>query len=48
MNLEGVAVADPWRKAREDAAVRAKEWFGSEPRQFVLYRELWRSPTSTR
>src|SRR5215203_6188163 len=28
-NLEVVAVYDPWRVAREDAAGKAKEWFGT-------------------
>ena len=29
-NLEVIAVYDPWRVAREDAAAKAKEWFGTD------------------
>jgi len=39
-NIEITAVCDPWRVAREEAAVMAKEWYGREPRQFVTYRDL--------
>ena len=39
-NFEVVAVADPWRIAREKAAASAKEWFGTEPKMFVSYRDL--------
>jgi len=37
-NIEFVAVADPWRLAREQAAALCKEWYGKEPRQFSSYR----------
>ena len=40
INLEVVAVCDPWRVAREQAAAKAKEWFGGEVKQFVTYRDL--------
>lgn len=40
MNFEVVAIADPWRKAREDTNARIKEWFGREAKAFVSYREL--------
>jgi len=39
-NVEFVAVADPWRPARERAAATAKEWYGREPKQFVSYRDI--------
>jgi predicted dehydrogenase len=40
MNFEIVAVADPWRIAREQASAMAKEWFGRDARQCVSYRQL--------
>lgn len=40
MNIEVVAVCDPWRIAREKAAAKAKEDYGREPRQFASYRDL--------
>lgn len=40
MNVEFSAVCDPWRLARENAAAKAKEWFGRDPKQFVSYRDL--------
>jgi predicted dehydrogenase len=40
MNLEIVALADPWRLARERANAKVKEWFGRDARQCVSYREL--------
>jgi len=40
MNIEIVAVCDPWRIARELANAKVKEWFGREARQFVSYREM--------
>ncbi len=43
-NLEVVAVTDPWRPARENAAARAKEWLGREPRLCSTYRELLALP----
>jgi predicted dehydrogenase len=39
-NVEFTAVADPWRVAREQAAARAKEWYGREARVFTSYRDL--------
>lgn len=44
MNVEFVAVADPWRIAREQAAAKAKQWFGRDPRLCVSYRELLALP----
>ncbi len=43
-NLEIVAVADPWRLAREQAAAKAKEWYGREPRMFASHRDLLTMP----
>ena len=40
MNVEVVAVCDPWRVAREQAAARAKADYGVEPKAFASYREL--------
>lgn len=39
-NLELVAVCDPWRVAREEAAARAKDLFGRKPAVCRNYREL--------
>jgi len=39
-NVDVVAVCDPWRVHREEAAAQAKEWFGASPREFVNHREL--------
>ncbi|MBM3888751.1 MAG: Gfo/Idh/MocA family oxidoreductase, partial [Verrucomicrobia bacterium] len=39
-NVEFVAVADPWRIAREQAAALVKEWYGQEAKQFVSYHDL--------
>jgi len=39
-NLEVVAVCDPWSKAREEAAGKAKEWFGTDAKQCRTYQEL--------
>ena len=39
-NLEVVAVYDPYRLAREDAAVKAKEWFGTTATQCRSVDEL--------
>ncbi|MCC6144719.1 MAG: Gfo/Idh/MocA family oxidoreductase, partial [Candidatus Hydrogenedentes bacterium] len=40
-NAAVVAVCDPWRLAREEAAQLAKDWFGVEnPQQYVSYRDL--------
>lgn len=40
MNLEIVALADPWRVAREEANAKVKKWFGRDARQMVSYHEL--------
>ena len=40
MNIEVVAVCDPWRLAREKAAAKALADYGREPKQFVSYRDL--------
>ena len=40
INLEIIAVADPWSIAREQANAKVKQWFGHEARQFVSYRDL--------
>ncbi|MCX7886189.1 MAG: Gfo/Idh/MocA family oxidoreductase, partial [Verrucomicrobiae bacterium] len=40
MNAEFVAVADPWRIAREEAAAMCKEWYGANVKQFVSYRDV--------
>ncbi len=40
MNLEIVALADPWRVARERANAKVRQWFGRDARQCVSYREL--------
>ena len=40
MNFEIVALADPWRVAREQANAKVKEWFGRDAKQFVSYRDL--------
>jgi predicted dehydrogenase len=40
INLEIIAVADPWRVAREQANAKVKKWFGRDARQFVSYRDL--------
>jgi len=39
-NVEFVAVADPWKVARENAAAKCKEWYGIDAKQFVSYRDL--------
>ena len=39
-NFEIVALADPWRIAREQANAMVKEWFGRDAQQFVSYRDL--------
>jgi predicted dehydrogenase len=39
-NVEFVAVADPWRVAREQASALCKEWYGHEAKQFASYRDL--------
>jgi len=39
-NFEIVALADPWRVARETANGLVEEWFGRDARQCVSYRQL--------
>ena len=39
-NVEYVAVADPWRIAREKAAALCKEWYGTDVKQCVSYRDV--------
>ncbi len=39
-NVEYVAVSDPWRLAREKAAGLCKQWYGTEVKQFVSYRDI--------
>jgi predicted dehydrogenase len=39
-NVEYVAVADPWRLAREKAAALCKEWYGTDVKQFASYRDI--------
>jgi len=39
-NVEFVAVSDPWRLAREEAAAMCKEWYGTQVRQFSSYRDI--------
>lgn len=39
-NIEITAVCDPWRVAREQAAAKAKDWYGRTPRMFSSYRNL--------
>ena len=40
MNVEIVAVCDPWRVARETANTKVREWFGHDAKEFVSYRDL--------
>ncbi|MBM3861577.1 MAG: twin-arginine translocation signal domain-containing protein [Verrucomicrobia bacterium] len=39
-NVEFIAVSDPWRVAREKAAATAKEWYGTDVKQFSGYRDV--------
>jgi len=39
-NCEIVAVADPWRQRREEAAEQVKRWYGRPAKAFVSYRDL--------
>jgi len=39
-NVEYVAVSDPWRVAREEAAAHCKQWYGRDVKQFVSYRDV--------
>ena len=40
MNAEFVAVCDPWRVKREEAAQMVKEWYGTDAKQCVSYLEI--------
>ncbi len=40
MNVEVVAVCDPWRIRKEGMAAKVKDWYGKAPRQFVSYRDV--------
>ncbi|MBI5768482.1 MAG: Gfo/Idh/MocA family oxidoreductase [Verrucomicrobia bacterium] len=40
VDFEIVAVADPWRIAREKANAKVQAWFGRDAKQCVSYREL--------
>jgi predicted dehydrogenase len=40
MNFEIVAVADPWRVAREQANGLVQKWFGRDAKQFASYRDV--------
>ncbi len=39
-NVEYVAVCDPWRVAREQAAALVKDWYGHDAKKYVSYRDL--------
>lgn len=39
-NVEFVAVCDPWKVSRDNAAARIKEWYGLDAMQFVHYEEM--------
>jgi predicted dehydrogenase len=39
-NFEVVAIADPWKKAREDMNAKVKDAFGREARAFASYKDL--------
>jgi predicted dehydrogenase len=39
-NFEVVAIADPWKQAREDMNAKVKEAFGREAKAFVSYKEM--------
>lgn len=43
-NLEVVAIADPWKKAREETSAKLKTMFGRAPAEYVSYRELLADP----
>jgi predicted dehydrogenase len=40
MNVEIVAVCDPWRRAREEAVAKVRTWYGRDPKQCVSHRDL--------
>lgn len=39
-NVEYVAVSDPWKVAREEAAAMCKQWYGTDVKQCVSYRDI--------
>lgn len=39
-NVEIVAVCDPWRLRREKAVALVKDWYGTDARQAVSYRDI--------
>lgn len=39
-NVEYVAVSDPYRGAREKAAAHCKQWYGTDVKQYVSYRDI--------
>jgi len=39
-NCEIVAVSDPWRQRREEAAAQAKEWYGRSAEAYVSYCDI--------
>lgn len=39
-NAEIVAVCDPWRQRREEAAETCKKWFGKRAKDYVSYRDM--------
>lgn len=40
MNVEIVALSDPWRISREEANLKVKKWFGRDARQVVSHKSL--------
>lgn len=43
-NVDITAVCDVWKRNREAAVTRVKEWFGTEPRAFARYAEVLQLP----
>ena len=43
-NLAIVAVCDPWSKARENAAAKAKQWLGADVKQCRTYKDVLELP----
>jgi predicted dehydrogenase len=44
LKCEIVAVADPWKTRRNEAAKQVEQWYGRSPRAFVSYRDLLAVP----
>ncbi len=40
MNCEIIAVADPWKQRREEAANQAQQWYGRPAKSLVSYQDL--------